>query len=107
MLRLQLSLLRHERSFTRWSNDVREIASALNEKTAIPMARAELELIIELQTDEYWQDITTVKLEDVRKRLRSLVKFIERDQSSAHLYGLRGFDGRRDRDCIAGIRFWA
>jgi type I restriction enzyme, R subunit len=78
ILRLQLALLRHEKSFTRWSNDVREIASALNEKTAIPMVRAELELIIELQTDEYWQDITTEMLEDVRKRVRSLVKFIEK-----------------------------
>lgn len=42
------------------------------------MVRAELELIIELQTDEYWQDITAAMLEDVRKRLRSLVKFIEK-----------------------------
>ncbi len=80
ILRLQLALLRHEKSFTRWSNDVREIAGALNEKTAIPMVRAELELIIELQTDEYWQDITTEMLEDVRKRLRSLVKFIEQSK---------------------------
>ena len=73
MLRLQLGLLRHEKSFTRWSKDVREIANALNEKASIPMVRAELELIIEVQTDEYWQDITTSMLEDVRKRLRSLV----------------------------------
>ena len=78
MLRLQLGLLRHEKSFTRWSKDVREIAGALEEKSAIPMVRAELELIIELQTDEYWQDITAAMLEDVRKRLRSLVKFIEK-----------------------------
>jgi type I restriction enzyme, R subunit len=78
MLRLQLGLLRHERSFTRWSENVREIAGALEEKAAIPMVRAELELIIEVQTDEFWQDITTSILEDVRKRLRSLVKFIEK-----------------------------
>jgi type I restriction enzyme, R subunit len=78
MLRLQLALLRHEKSFARWSNDLREIAGALEEKAAIPMVRAELELIIELQTDEYWQDITTAMLEDARKRLRSLVKFIEK-----------------------------
>ena len=78
MLRLQLGLLRHERSFTRWSEDVREIAGALEEKASIPMVRAELELIIEVQTDEFWQDITASMLEDVRKRLRSLVKFIEK-----------------------------
>ena len=78
MLRLQLGLLRHERSFTRWSEDVRQIAGALEEKAAIPMVRAELELIIEVQTDEFWQDITASMLEDVRKRLRSLVKFIDK-----------------------------
>lgn len=78
ILRLQLGLLRHERSFSRWTEDVREIAGALEEKAAIPMVRAELELIIEVQTDEFWQDITTAMLEDVRKRLRSLVKFIEK-----------------------------
>ncbi len=42
------------------------------------MVRSELELIIELQTDEFWQDIMASMLEDVRKRLRSLVKFIEK-----------------------------
>lgn len=80
ILRLQLALLRHEKSFMRWSKDVREIAGALNEKTAIPMVRAELELIIELQTDEYWQDVTTEMLEEVRKRVRSLIKFIEKSK---------------------------
>jgi type I restriction enzyme R subunit len=80
MLRLQLGLLRHERSFTRWSEDVRQIAGALEEKASIPMVRAELELIIEMQTDEFWQDITASMLEDVRKRLRSLVKFIEKSK---------------------------
>jgi len=78
MLRLQLGLLRHEKSFTGWSKDVREIAGALEEKASIPMVRAELELIIEVQTEEFWQDITTSILEDVRKKLRSLVKFIEK-----------------------------
>ena len=78
MLRLQLGLLRHEKSFSRWSEEVRRIAGWLEEKASIPMVRVELELIIEVQTEEFWQDITTSILEDVRKRLRSLVKFIER-----------------------------
>jgi type I restriction enzyme, R subunit len=42
------------------------------------MVRAELELIIEVQTEEFWQDMATAMLENVRKRLRSLVKFIEK-----------------------------
>lgn len=51
ILRLQLAVLRHEKSFTRWSNDVREIAGALEEKASIPMVREQLELIIEVQTN--------------------------------------------------------
>ena len=54
---------------------MRKIAGALEEKASIPMVRGELELIIEVHTDEFWQDITTPLLENVRKRLRSLVKF--------------------------------
>ena len=108
MLRLQLALLRHEKSFTRWSTNVREIAGALEEKVSIPMVRTELELIIELQTDEYWQDITAAMLEDVRKRLRSLVKFIERTKrptiytdftdalGEEQVIELPGFDGGHD-----------
>ena len=72
-----------------------EIAGALEEKASIPMVRAELELIIEIQTDEFWQDVTTPMLEDVRKRLRSLVKFIETDKTARmYLYGLHRLDRR-------------
>jgi type I restriction enzyme M protein len=73
MLRIgSMALLRHEKSFTKWAEDVREIAGALNDKASIPMVRAELELIIEVQTDEFWQDITTTILEDVRKTAAEL-----------------------------------
>jgi type I restriction enzyme R subunit len=85
ILRLQLAVLRHEKAFMRWSEDVREIAGALEEKASIPMVRQQLELIIEVQTDEFWQDITTLILEDVRKRLRSLVKFVEKT-ARKHIY---------------------
>ena len=34
-------------------------------------------LILEMQTDEFWQDITLPMLETVRRRLRALVKLIE------------------------------
>jgi type I restriction enzyme R subunit len=78
ILRLQLGLLRHEKSFKRWRTDVKEIAGALEEKASIPMVRAQLELIIEVQTDDFWQDITASMLENVRKRLRSLVKFVDK-----------------------------
>ena len=41
------------------------------------MVAAEMALILEIQTDEFWQDITLPMLETVRRRLRALVKLIE------------------------------
>jgi type I restriction enzyme R subunit len=37
-----------------------------------------MELILEVQTDEFWAHVTLPLLERVRKRLRDLVKFIEK-----------------------------
>jgi type I restriction enzyme, R subunit len=78
MLRLQLAVLSHEPSFERLRKQVVEIAGLLEEAANIPMIQQQLEIIQELQTEEYWQDVTAPMLESVRKRLRSLVKLIEK-----------------------------
>lgn len=78
MLRLQLALLNAEPAFARLRKQVEDIAGALEEKDSIPMVRAQMPLIQEVQTDEFWQDVTTPMLENVRRKLRSLVKLIER-----------------------------
>ena len=41
------------------------------------MVAAEMALILEIQTDQFWQDITLPMLETVRRRLRAPVKLIE------------------------------
>jgi type I restriction enzyme R subunit len=78
MLRMQLTLLRHEPGFDRMQAQVMNIASLLEEKSSIPIVAAQLALLHEIQTDEFWTDIQLVQLETVRRRLRSLVKLIER-----------------------------
>jgi type I restriction enzyme, R subunit len=78
MLRLQLAILRHEPSYERLRKQVIDIAGLLEEKASIPMVQQQLELIQEIQNEEFWQDVTTPILETVRKRLRSLVKLIEK-----------------------------
>ncbi len=78
MLRLQLTVLRAEPGFERLRDQVRSIASLLEEKSSIPMVNEQMALIQEIQTDEYWQDVTTPMLEIARKRLRALVKLIEK-----------------------------
>jgi type I restriction enzyme R subunit len=79
-LRLQLTLLRHEPGFERLRDRVKEIAALLEEKDAIPMVREHMPLIQEVQTDEWWQDVTVPMLEMMRRRLRGLVQFIDKRQ---------------------------
>jgi len=80
MLRLQLSRLRHSGDFNRLSEQLKEIAALLEEKSSIPMINDQMALILEIQSDEWWPDLTLQMLEIVRKRLRLLVKFIEKAQ---------------------------
>ncbi len=78
MLNLQLAALRHAPGFARLQEKAQAIANALQEKVAIPMVQQQIELIMEIAGDEWWQDVTVTMLEDARKRLRSLIKFIDK-----------------------------
>ena len=79
-LSLQLSLLRHEPGFARLRDRVKQIAGLLEEKPAIPMVREQMVLIQDVQTDEWWQDVTVPMLEVMRRRLRSLIQFVDKYQ---------------------------
>jgi type I restriction enzyme R subunit len=85
VLNLQLALLRSELGFERLRDQVKALAGLLEEKSAIPMVRAQMELIADVQTDEWWQDVTTPMLERLRRRLRDLVQFIDK-QSRKPVY---------------------
>jgi type I restriction enzyme, R subunit len=78
MLRQQLGRLRNDETFPKLADRVREIAAALELKSAIPMVAAQLALIQEIQSEEFWADITVEQLDVVRKRLRELVKFVDK-----------------------------
>ena len=83
MLNLQLARLRSEPGFERLRDQVKAIAGLLEEKSAIPMIREQMVLIQDVQTDEWWQDVTVPMLEIVRRRLRDLVKLIEKQKRKA------------------------
>jgi type I restriction enzyme, R subunit len=77
VFRAELALLRVDPAFQGVRTRITEIASLLEELGDVPMVAAEMALILEIQTDEFWQDITLPMLETVRRRLRALVKLIE------------------------------
>lgn len=54
MLNLQLAVLRVEPAFKRLSDQVKAIAGLLEEKSSIPMVNAQMPLIQDIQTDEWW-----------------------------------------------------
>jgi len=77
VFRAELVLLHVDPAFNDLKTRITEIASLLEELPNVPMVAAEMELILEIQTDEFWQDVTLPMLETVRRRLRALVKLIE------------------------------
>jgi type I restriction enzyme, R subunit len=80
ILNLQLGLLRSAPGFERLRDQVKAIAGLLEEESAIPMVRAQMALIQEVQTDEWWINVTVPMLELVRRRLRDLAKLIEKQK---------------------------
>jgi type I restriction enzyme R subunit len=80
LLNLQLAVLRVEPGFALLRDRLKAIAERLAEKSNIPMVQPHMALILELQTEEWWQDVTAPMLEGVRRRLRGLIKLIDKRQ---------------------------
>ena len=62
ILKAQLALLQADKSFEAHRKRIRELASLLEELRNVPMVAAEMELLLDIQTDEFWQDITAAML---------------------------------------------
>jgi type I restriction enzyme R subunit len=77
LLTSELALLRTEARFTSCKRQIRRIASDIEALSNIPAVGQQLALVLEVQTDEFWQDVTPRMLETVRLKLRDLVKLIE------------------------------
>lgn len=78
VLRLQLAQINAEPGYARLQQHCREIASALLDQLTIPAVRAQHQLLDEIAGDDWWTDVTLPILEAMRRRIRSLVKLIEK-----------------------------
>ncbi|MFX6427714.1 DEAD/DEAH box helicase family protein [Acinetobacter baumannii] len=80
---LELAVLeKNNTAIQSYANKVIEIASKLESKENIPVVAEQIALIQEIQTVEYWKGITLPMLEAMRKRIRGLVKLIEKSTST-------------------------
>lgn len=82
MLNLELALLKGSKRFDRLKKQLVEIASALDEQTAIPSIAVQHALILDILSDHWWEGITVPLLELVRLRLRNLVHHIEKGKKA-------------------------
>jgi type I restriction enzyme R subunit len=81
-INLQLALVRSTADFIGYRDRVIAVAEQLEKMESIPAIRVELAYIQSVQTEEFWQDITLSMVEQTRRKLRGLVKFIERRPSN-------------------------
>ncbi|NKC17053.1 MAG: DUF4145 domain-containing protein [Gammaproteobacteria bacterium] len=86
MLNLQLAMVEADPGFERYQRQVRELAEGLVSKTSIPMVARHRELIEQVETEEWWADVTLPMLEAARKKLRDLIRFIDRQARQGNVY---------------------
>ncbi|UQS26067.1 DEAD/DEAH box helicase family protein [Amycolatopsis thermalba] len=78
VLRLQLGLLQGDPAYDALRHQVQEIAEALLDPTTLnnPVVAKQQELLSDLISDDWWQDVTLPMLESMRRRIRGLVRLI-------------------------------
>lgn len=86
ILNLQLALLKKASAQESYINKVKKLASGLEDKVAIPAVKAQIDLILELQEDKWWQDVTLPMLEQVRIKMRDIVKFVDKEAGFADVF---------------------
>lgn len=78
---IELSLLDAEVNADKNIEAVVTIAQYLQKKVTVPQIKAKIEVIKEVQTVKFWDDVSISELERVRLELRSLMSFIDKRES--------------------------
>lgn len=67
----------------RLRQQIQNIATGLLNQTAIPSVAAQQVLLEEVGNDEWWVDVTLPMLESARRKLRGLLRFLEKAKKAA------------------------
>jgi len=79
MLLIELSLLDNTVNSNRAKKKVIRIAQELTERASIPQVKEKMNIINEVLTENFWDNLTLSNLEKVRTALREIVQFVEHD----------------------------
>jgi type I restriction enzyme, R subunit len=86
VLNLQIAILNKNSTQQNYILKIKKLASGLEDKSAIPSVKAQMELILELQTDTWWEYVTLPMLEQVRIKLRELIKFVDKEEGYTDVF---------------------
>ncbi len=68
--------------YTALCDQMRDLLQRLEQKRTVPMVKAKLALIEEVQTETWLTDATPSMIENIRCQLRDLIKFIDREEQN-------------------------
>jgi type I restriction enzyme R subunit len=81
-LKVQLAVLKNTDDFEKLRDQIRDLLARLEAKKTIPAVKEKLNLIEEVQQESWWQDVTPHLIEQVRKNLRELMVFLEKQDET-------------------------
>ncbi|MFO0745362.1 MAG: DEAD/DEAH box helicase family protein [Myxococcota bacterium] len=79
VLRLQVGVLSPARAYERDQEAMIELMEGLVEKKSLPMVAAQMETIEKVRGQAFWDSVTLFRLEQVRKALRLLIQFVDKE----------------------------
>lgn len=104
VLLYQVLMLTGSDKASKYMNQIFRTAGSLERKDNIPQVSMHLPLIKEIQTEEYWNSIDLVKLNDLRIALRELIKYLEVNRQASlytHFEDEIDFEGIVVREPVA------
>jgi len=86
ILNTQTAILQHNKIQEKYKQQIVDIAKGLEDKSNIPNVAAKMELIQEIQTKQWWTDVTLPMLEQVRLHLRHLTRFLDNEAGLINVF---------------------
>lgn len=80
MYSIELGLLQN-RNVQKNVQTVTTTAAALEKKGKIPQVEAHMPIILEVQTQEFWNEVNLLEIERVREALRNLLQYLDKIQT--------------------------
>lgn len=81
-LKIQLAILKNSPNFESLRDQVRDLSTRLEAKKTIPSVQKQLNLIEQVQTEIWWQDVTVYLVEEMRINLRDLMVLIDQQDET-------------------------